>query len=110
MFRAGQLNLEPGFQRKSAWGWTDRRWLVQTLAEHCPVPSIFLYERREDGSVVYDVIDGKQRIETILMFLAEGRFKQHCGIKTPERSAFYLDFVAASLFSRVSRRFSCASA
>lgn len=78
-------------------GLTDRRRLVQTLVEHCPVPSIFLYERREDGSVVYDVIDGKQRIETILMILAEGRFKQHCGIKTPERLAFYLDFVAASL-------------
>jgi hypothetical protein len=77
MFRAGQLNLEPGFQRKSVWGRTDRRRLVQTLVEHCPVPSIFLYERHEDGSVIYDVIDGKQRIETILMFLAEGRFKQH---------------------------------
>jgi uncharacterized protein with ParB-like and HNH nuclease domain len=51
MFRAGQLNLEPGFQRKSVWGWTDRRRLVQTLVEHCPVPSIFLYERHEDGSV-----------------------------------------------------------
>ena len=75
MFRAGQLNLEPGFQRKSVWGWTDRKRLVQTLVEHCPVPSIFLYERHEDGSVIYDVIDGKQRIETILMFLAEGRFK-----------------------------------
>lgn len=77
MFKAGQLNLEPGFQRKSVWGWVDRRRLVQTLVEHCPVPSIFLYERHEYGSVKYDVIDGKQRIETILMFLAEGRFKSH---------------------------------
>lgn len=82
MFRAGQLNLEPGFQRKSVWGWTDRRRLVQTLVEHCPVPSIFLYERHDDGSVIYDVIDGKQRIESILMFLVEGRFKSNWfGIK-----------------------------
>jgi uncharacterized protein with ParB-like and HNH nuclease domain len=41
-----------------------------------PLPSIFLYERRQKGGVVYDVIDGKQRLETILMFTRQGRFKR----------------------------------
>jgi len=41
-----------------------------------PLPSIFLYERRHQGGVVYDVIDGKQRLETILMFTRQGRFKR----------------------------------
>jgi hypothetical protein len=31
MFRDGQLNLEPGFQRKSVWSWSDRRRLIQSI-------------------------------------------------------------------------------
>ncbi len=75
MFRAEQLNLNPGFQRKSVWSWSDRRRLVQSIVSNYPLPSIFLYERQEDGTVVYDVIDGKQRLESILMFLGEGSFR-----------------------------------
>ena len=41
------------------------------------MPSIFFYRREEDGQIIYDVIDGKQRIESILMFmgLMRGRFE-----------------------------------
>lgn len=76
MFREGQLNLQPGFQRKSVWSGVDRRRLIQSIIANYPLPSIFLYERHENGAVVYDVIDGKQRLETVLMFTAEGRFKR----------------------------------
>jgi len=65
MFRDGQLNLEPGFQRKSVWSWSDRRRLIQSIVPNYPSPSIFLYERQENGFVMYDVIDGKQRLESI---------------------------------------------
>jgi len=62
------LNLEPGFQRKSVWSITDRRKLIQSVLEGYPVPSVFLYRREENGMPVYDVLDGKQRLETIFMF------------------------------------------
>lgn len=64
----GHLNLEPGFQRKSVWKVTDRRKLIQSVLEGYPVPSIFLYRREENGVPMYDVLDGKQRLETIFMF------------------------------------------
>jgi hypothetical protein len=35
MFKAGQLNLEPGFQRKSVWNLSDRRRLVESIVSHC---------------------------------------------------------------------------
>jgi 5-methylcytosine-specific restriction endonuclease McrA len=64
------LNLEPGFQRKSVWGKNDRKKLVQSVLEGLPLPSIFLYRREDDqGHLVYDVLDGKQRLETIFMFM-----------------------------------------
>jgi uncharacterized protein with ParB-like and HNH nuclease domain len=65
----GHLNLEPGFQRKTVWGISDYRKLIQSVLEGYPMPSIFLYRREENGLPVYDVLDGKQRLETIFMFL-----------------------------------------
>jgi hypothetical protein len=77
LFRNRQMNLEPGFQRKSVWSTMDRRRFVQSILTSCPVPCIFLYQRNHRGRIVYDVIDGKQRLETVLMFTATGRFRRH---------------------------------
>ena len=76
MFRNGQINLEPGFQRQSVWTATDRRRLIQSIASSYPIPSIFLYLRTQRGRLIYDVIDGKQRLETIFMFTQQGRFRR----------------------------------
>jgi len=76
LFRNKQINLDPGFQRKSVWSQLDRRRLIQSIASEYPLPNIFLYRRNIKGKTVYDVIDGKQRLETILMFIGVGRFKR----------------------------------
>jgi hypothetical protein len=76
MFRDGQINLEPGFQRNSVWTRTDRQRLIQSIVQSYPVPSIFLYKQERRGRIVYDVIDGKQRLETVFMFTEQGRFKR----------------------------------
>src|SRR5665213_1216313 len=72
----GQLNLEPAFQRDSVWNKGDRRKLIQSLLDGYPIPSIFLYRRSENGWPVYDVLDGKQRLETIFMFTRTNGFRQ----------------------------------
>jgi hypothetical protein len=73
MFRARKLNLEPAFQRQSVWSLGDRRLLIQSLLEGIPLPSIYLYRQVGAGGVPkYDVIDGKQRLESILWFLGKG--------------------------------------
>ena len=75
-FRNRQINLSPGFQRKSVWTLSDRRRLIQSIVDGYPLPSIFLYQRDHKGKLIYDVIDGKQRLETILMFMGQARFKR----------------------------------
>ena len=76
LFQEGRLNLEPGFQRQSVWSVNDRRKLIQSLLQNYPVPSIFLYRRTdENGRLNYDVLDGKQRLESVLMFLGAGGFR-----------------------------------
>jgi len=69
MYQNGQLDLNPGFQRSSVWTERDRAKLINSILRNYPLPSIFLYCRNKDGNIVYDVIDGKQRIESILMFM-----------------------------------------
>ena len=75
LYEKDQLNLEPGFQRKSVWVERDRAKLLDSIIRNYPLPAIFLYRNQRDGDVVYDVIDGKQRIESFLMFmgLKQGR-------------------------------------
>lgn len=76
LHEAGELNLEPGFQRQSVWSERDRAKLIESLLRNYPLPAIFLYRRVDEGQIVYDVIDGKQRLESILRFMGEmrGRF------------------------------------
>lgn len=68
-YEGARLNLEPGFQRRSVWKLRDRQKLIESMLRGYPLPAIFLYRRHEDGEVIYDVIDGKQRLESIFGFL-----------------------------------------
>ncbi len=75
LFKNGQLNLEPGFQRTSVWTKSDRKKLIESIFQNYPIPSVFLYKRSDSGKLEYDVIDGKQRLESVLMFQGLGQFR-----------------------------------
>lgn len=76
LYAHGHLNLEPGFQRQSVWTERDRAKLIDSILRNYPLPAIVLYKREQDGDLVFDVIDGKQRLESIFMFTGamRGRF------------------------------------
>ncbi len=76
LYHQGQLNLNPGFQRNSVWTINDRKKLIESIFRNYPIPAIFLYRREDKGKLIYDVIDGKQRIESILMFMGVIRGKR----------------------------------
>lgn len=65
----GQLDLDPPYQRRSVWTAKDRRFFLDTIFRNFPSPAIFLHKViSESGAVKYYVVDGKQRLETILRF------------------------------------------
>lgn len=68
MHTKGKLNLNPGFQRSSVWTDKEKKLLIDTIFRGMPLPNIFLWEHREGRKIVYDVIDGKQRIESLIAF------------------------------------------
>ncbi|GIG60621.1 hypothetical protein Lfu02_49930 [Longispora fulva] len=70
-----QLNLDPPYQRKSVWTTKDRRFFMDTVFRNYPSPAIFLHKTIDDttGNTTYHVVDGKQRILTVLLYV-ENRF------------------------------------
>lgn len=70
-----RLDLEPPYQRRSVWTSKDRRYFLDTLFRGYPCPPIYLHKTIDEaGGSIFHVVDGKQRIETIIKF-AEGRLR-----------------------------------
>ncbi|MEZ6234825.1 MAG: DUF262 domain-containing protein [Phycisphaerales bacterium] len=67
--RRGNINLKPAFQRRDAWTDTRKSKFIESLFLGLPVPQIVLAERKDKrGSFL--VIDGKQRLLTLMQFAA----------------------------------------
>jgi hypothetical protein len=66
-----QLDLSPPYQRRSVWTRRDKQFFLDTIFRNYPSPAIFLHKTmNDDGKAVYHVVDRKQRLQTILDFVA----------------------------------------
>jgi len=72
LWRRGLLELDPPYQRRSVWNQRYRQEFIETVLLGYPAPSIFLYAATEDdGTRLYSVVDGKQRLTAILDFVED---------------------------------------
>ena len=65
MFKSSNYIMQPKYQRRITWNNKKRSKLIESFIMNVPVPPVFLYET-EFG--VYQVMDGLQRISTIMDF------------------------------------------
>ena len=65
MFKTNNYILQPNYQRRITWNNKKRSKLIESFIMNIPVPPVFLYET-DFG--VYQVMDGLQRISTIIDF------------------------------------------
>jgi hypothetical protein len=68
MYKDGELDLHPAFQRFFRWTPEQKSRLIESLLLGIPIPAIFVSERDDSK---WDVIDGLQRISTILEVMGE---------------------------------------
>lgn len=61
----GKYNDLTDYQRNYVWSIKSRSLLIESFIMNIPIPPIFLYEK--DYSF-YEILDGKQRISSIVMF------------------------------------------
>src|SRR4051812_15095269 len=59
------LNLRPEYQRRLVWDRTKKSRFIESLLMNIPVPPVFLYETDLSR---YEVMDGQQRLNTIVEF------------------------------------------
>lgn len=57
--------LDPNYQRKEVWKEERKSKLIESFMMNIPVPPVFLYEVKYAN---YEVVDGRQRISTLLSF------------------------------------------
>jgi uncharacterized protein with ParB-like and HNH nuclease domain len=68
LYRDKEIDIHPAFQRIYRWTEKQKTNLIESILLGIPLPAIFVFQR-QDG--IWDVIDGIQRISTILQFLGE---------------------------------------
>src|ERR1051326_1883019 len=66
MYKDGELLINPDFQRLFRWEIGQKSKLIESLLLGIPIPSIFVFEK-EDSK--WELIDGLQRISTLLEFM-----------------------------------------
>ncbi|MET9409524.1 DUF262 domain-containing protein [Streptomyces sp. NPDC002935] len=70
-----ELNLNPKFQRGPVWASPARSYLIDSIIRGYPIPKLLLRTNidRDTRRTIRDVVDGQQRLRTIIDFAA-GKF------------------------------------
>lgn len=70
LYRDEELIIRPEYQRLFRWGIDKKARLIESILLGIPLPSVFV-SQRQDG--VWEIVDGLQRVSTILEFMGELR-------------------------------------
>lgn len=79
----GRLELDPPYQRKSVWTPKDKQFFLDTVLNNYPCPAVYLQKENTERGPLYNVVDGKQRLSTVLDFHA-GKIRLSKAFGVPE--------------------------
>jgi hypothetical protein len=82
LYRDRELVIRPEFQRLFRWTPPKKSRLIESILLGIPLPSIFVMQRHNG---VWEVIDGLQRLSTILEFMGELRDEERGEVLPPSR-------------------------
>lgn len=99
-FLLGKLIVDPSYQRRKVWNEQDKIRLIETILLELVMPEVFFWTASRDpetGEAITHIVDGQQRITTIVEFvngefslqkkhLLSDRIKESCG------DLFFKDF------------------
>ena len=72
-FNQHKINLIPPFQRGTVWNLETRQKLLVNMIQRRPIPAVFLYKQAEGPQFEYNILDGKQRLESLILFVGDQR-------------------------------------
>lgn len=68
MYKVGELTIRPEYQRLFRWTGAQKTALIESILLGIPIPPIFV---AEDENGVWELVDGLQRISTIISFFGD---------------------------------------
>lgn len=73
-YQTGELVLQPKFQRRDVWSNKARSYLIDTIIRGKPIPKLYMrvVSNPKTKRVIREVVDGQQRIKSVLLFLDDG--------------------------------------
>ncbi|WP_234401066.1 DUF262 domain-containing protein [Xanthomonas sp. CFBP 7912] len=78
MYEGNELTIRPEFQRLFRWDIGQKSKLIESILLGIPLPPIFVFEMEDGG---WELIDGLQRLSTILEFM--GVLRGPAGVLMP---------------------------
>lgn len=66
--RVNELELKPVYQRNKVWTYNAHSYLIDSILRNYPIPPIFIRDKINfsEKKTIHEVLDGQQRIRTIL--------------------------------------------
>jgi len=72
LYRNGQLQVNRSYQRKLVWTASEKMKLIDSIYRKYPVPLILLASISHDEGAGYFILDGLQRLHTLMSFIEQG--------------------------------------
>ncbi|WP_445454238.1 DUF262 domain-containing protein [Flavobacterium sp. 25HG05S-40] len=73
LYQSGQIEIQPDFQRDIVWSKPDQTRFIDSLTKQLPIPSMCIsLDYKTDKRIV---IDGLQRMNSIITFLSDDEWK-----------------------------------
>ncbi|MGO8016187.1 DUF262 domain-containing protein [Rhizobium leguminosarum] len=83
MLRNGEIDISPDYQRQFIWKEARESELIESIFLGIPIPSLYMAVNQSDGS--WEVVDGVQRLSTIMHFAGDAEFLKRINRSTPLR-------------------------
>jgi uncharacterized protein with ParB-like and HNH nuclease domain len=68
-YRNGLLFVNRKYQRKLVWTLPEKQKLIDSILNEYPIPLVLLAERRHYSPSTFEILDGLQRLHTIVSFV-----------------------------------------
>ncbi len=82
-----ELNISPWYQRRAVWTRPQKAYLINTVLENKPVPSIYIRHTidLEREKSIKEVVDGQQRVRCLIEYRKDEFTAPHPNHKKPVR-------------------------
>ena len=69
-YGANALDINPWYQRRSVWTTPQKAYLINTIFERKPVPSIYIRQKIDvdQERSLKEVVDGQQRVRSVISY------------------------------------------